>query len=278
MAVELKLEAVVKKRKKSALFAIRGDISRATYSGGIVLVAVIALLVWSVLSYGGYVNSTFLPTPGQVVKQFGIQLQNAVFWHNVGMSIFRVGAGFLLACLLGIPLGILAGTFRFAEALLVPPTEFIRYMPATAFIPLIMVWAGIGEWAKVIVIFIGCFFQLMLMVADNTRSVSNDLLQTSYTLGASRWQAIEKVLIPALLPDLMNTLRLIIGWAWTYLVVAELVAASSGLGFSIMKAQRFLNTDQIFVGIIVIGLLGLLTDRTFAYCHRRFFPWLEGGR
>ena len=141
-----------------------------------------------------------------------------------------------------------------------------------------MVWAGIGEWAKVIVIFLGCFFQLMLMVADNTRSVSNDLLQTSYTLGAKRWQVIEKVLIPALLPDLMNTMRLIIGWAWTYLVVAELVAASSGLGFSIMKAQRFLNTDQIFVGIIAIGLLGLLTDRTFAYCHQRFFPWLEGGR
>lgn len=272
------METAMKKRRKSTLFAIRGDINRKTYVSGIVLIICLAVAFWSVLSYGNMVNRTFLPTPDQVLRQFAIQLQSSIFWHHVGMSIFRVGAGFLLACLLGIPLGILAGTFRFAEALLVPPTEFIRYMPATAFIPLIMVWAGIGEWAKVIVIFIGCFFQLMLMVADNTRSVSNDLLQTSYTLGANRWQAIEKVLIPALLPDLMNTLRLIIGWAWTYLVVAELVAASSGLGFSIMKAQRFLNTDQIFVGIIAIGLLGLMTDRTFAYCHRRFFPWLEGGR
>ncbi|OPH60317.1 nitrate transport permease nrtB [Paenibacillus ferrarius] len=272
------METTIKKRRKSTLFAIRGDIHRRTYMSGVVLIVVLVLAFWSLLSYGNFVNRTFLPTPDQVLLQFVIQLQSAVFWHHVGISIFRVGAGFLLACLLGIPLGILAGTFRFAEALLVPPTEFIRYMPATAFIPLIMVWAGIGEWAKVIVIFIGCFFQLMLMVADNTRSVSNDLLQTSYTLGANRWQAIEKVLIPALLPDLMNTMRLIIGWAWTYLVVAELVAASSGLGFSIMKAQRFLNTDLIFVGIIAIGLLGLLTDRTFAYCHRRFFPWLEGGR
>ncbi|MCD1259754.1 ABC transporter permease [Paenibacillus athensensis] len=265
-------------RRRGKLFAIRGELSRRGYLSGVLLVVAAALLVWSALSYGGLVNRTFLPTPGQVLTQFIAQLGSSVFWHHVGISIFRVSMGFLLACLLGIPLGILAGTFRFAEALLVPPTEFIRYMPATAFIPLIMVWAGIGEWAKILVIFIGCFFQLLLMVADNTRAVSNDLLQTSYTLGASRWQAIEKVLIPALLPDLMNTLRLIIGWAWSYLVVAELVAASSGLGFAIMKAQRFLNTDLIFVGIIAIGLLGLLTDRIFAYCHRRFFPWQEGAR
>ncbi|MNQ96153.1 putative aliphatic sulfonates transport permease protein SsuC [compost metagenome] len=272
------MEMLVKKRRKSSLFAIRGEISRKTYMSGVVLMVGIALLFWSVMSYGEFVNRTFLPTPDQVLRQFGIQLQNPVFWDHVWISIFRVGGGFLLACLIGIPLGIVAGTYKFAESLVVPAAEFIRYMPATAFIPLIMVWAGIGEWAKILVIFLGCFFQLMLMVADNTRSVSNDLLQTSYTLGAKRWQVIEKVLIPALLPDLMNTLRLIIGWAWTYLVVAELVAASSGLGFSIMKAQRFLNTDQIFVGIIAIGLLGLLTDRTFAYCHKRFFPWLEGGR
>ncbi|UJF32250.1 ABC transporter permease [Paenibacillus hexagrammi] len=268
----------ITKKRRSSLFAIRGEISRKSYMSGILLVIVLFIILWSVLSYGELVNRTFLPAPGQVIKQFFIQVQTAVFWHHVGISMYRVGMGFLLACMLGIPLGILAGTFRFAESLIVPAAEFIRYMPATAFIPLIMVWAGIGEGAKILVIFIGCFFQLLLMVADNTRAVSNDLLQTSYTLGAGRWQAIEKVLIPALLPDLMNTMRLIIGWAWTYLVVAELVAASSGLGFSIMKAQRFLNTDIIFVGIIAIGILGLLTDRTFAYCHRRFFPWLEGGR
>lgn len=266
------------KSRKSRLTAIRADIGRRWYLSGVLLILVLALVLWSIMSYGNFVNRTFLPTPDQVLRQFAIQIQTPLFWHHVGISIYRVGMGFLLACLLGVPLGILAGTFRFAEAVLVPPTEFIRYMPATAFIPLIMVWAGIGESAKIIVIFIGCFFQLLLMVADNTRAVSNDLLQTSYTLGAGRWQAIERVLIPALLPDLMNTLRLIIGWAWTYLVVAELVAANSGLGFSIMKAQRFLNTDLIFVGIITIGLLGLLTDRIFAYCHRRFFPWLEGSR
>jgi NitT/TauT family transport system permease protein len=234
------------------------------------------LLIWSIMSYGNFVERTFLPTPDRVISQFGTQLVSSDFWGHVGISIFRVTMGFLLACILGIPLGVLAGTFRFAESIIVPPTEFIRYMPATAFVPLIMVWAGIGESAKILVIFVGCFFQLVLMVADNARAVSNDLLQVSYTMGATRWQVIERVLIPGLLPNLMNTLRLVIGWAWTYLVVAELVAANSGLGFMIMKAQRFLNTDIIFVGIFVIGLLGLITDRIFAFCHKRFFHWLEG--
>lgn len=264
--------------KKSSLFQIRGEISGKLYSLGVLSIFLMFILGWSILSYGNFVERTFLPTPDAVLVQLSAQLTSPGFWHHVGMSIYRVTMGFLLACLFAIPLGILAGTFRFAEALLVPPTEFIRYMPATAFIPLIMVWAGIGESAKILVIFIGCFFQLLLMVADNTRAVSNELLQVSYTLGAKKRQVIERVLIPALLPDLMNTLRLIIGWAWTYLVVAELVAANSGLGFAIMKAQRFLNTDIIFVGILAIGLLGLITDRIFAYCHRRFFPWLEGGR
>ncbi|MEW8985901.1 MAG: ABC transporter permease subunit, partial [Bacillus sp. (in: firmicutes)] len=141
----------------------------------------------------------------------------------------------------------------------------------------IMVWAGIGETAKILVIFIGCFFQLILMVADDTNRISKDLLYASYTLGANRKQVIFKVIIPALLPKLMTTLRLIMGWAWTYLVVAELVAANNGLGYFIMKAQRFLDTESIFVGIIVIGLLGLIIDRAFAIANKKLFPWVEGG-
>ncbi|WP_248925689.1 ABC transporter permease [Paenibacillus hamazuiensis] len=266
------------KKKRPRLFQIREEISKSWYSGGVAGAFVLLLVLWAVLSYGQLVERTFMPTPDQVFARFVEQMASGAFWDHVGISVFRVSMGFLLACLIGIPLGIAAGTFRLAEALIVPPTEFIRYMPATAFVPLIMVWAGIGETAKVLVIFVGCFFQLVLMVADNARAVSNDLLQVSYTMGAKRWQVFERVLIPALMPDLMNTLRLVLGWAWTYLVVAELVAASSGLGFAIMKAQRFLNTDIIFVGIIVIGLLGLITDRMFAYCHKRFFPWLEGVR
>lgn len=265
-------------KKRTRLFQIRGELSSSWYYGGIAGIFLLFVGIWAAASYGGLVERTFLPTPLQVAAQFGNQLSSHDFWVHIGMSVYRVTMGFLLACALGIPLGIMAGTFKFAEALVVPPTEFIRYMPATAFVPLIMVWAGIGETAKIAVIFVGCFFQLVLMVADNTRSVSNELLQVSYTLGAKKLQIFDRVLIPALLPDLMNTLRLVIGWAWTYLVVAELVAANNGLGFAIMKAQRFLNTDVIFVGIIVIGLLGLITDRVFAVCHKRLFHWAEGAR
>ncbi|MBW7461461.1 ABC transporter permease subunit, partial [Paenibacillus sepulcri] len=151
------------------------------------------LLVWSLLSYTEAVNPVFLPKPHEVLLELIHQLGTATYWHHIGISLFRVTSGFVLACIIGIPIGIFAGTFKFGEAFVEPPMEFIRYMPAVAFIPLIMVWAGIGEWAKILLIFIGCFFQLVLMVADNTRRVSHDLLQASFTLGAGRWKAIETV-------------------------------------------------------------------------------------
>ncbi|MBM7569324.1 ABC transporter permease [Paenibacillus sacheonensis] len=261
------------RRRKPHRFQIFKEIGGRPFAFTAGLSFVLMLALWAVLSYTKAVNPVFLPTPSQVMAEMTKQLSSGEYWNFIGISVFRVSAGFVLACIVGIPLGIFAGTFKYAEALVEPPMEFIRYMPAVAFIPLIMVWAGIGEWAKILLIFIGCFFQLVLMVADNTRRVSADLLQASFTLGAGRWKAIETVLIPAIQPQLMNTLRLILGWAWTYLVVAELVAANSGLGYAIMKAQRFLNTDQIFVGIIVIGLLGLISDRIFAFLNRRLFPW-----
>jgi NitT/TauT family transport system permease protein len=253
---------------------IFSDIAPGVYTSVAIGSFVLVIAIWALASYGEWVNPTFLPQPGIVFQRFFELLNEKIYWHHIGISVFRVMAGFLLACAIGIPLGILAGTFRVAEAFIEPLSEFIRYMPAVAFIPLIMIWAGIGEWAKILVIFIGCFFQLILMVASDTRKVPHELVQASYTLGANRRRVIETIIIPALGPHLMTTLRLTLGWAWTYLVVAELVAVNSGLGYAIMKAQRFLNTDQIFVGIIVIGLLGLLSDRLFAFANKRLFPWL----
>ncbi|MEB3103374.1 ABC transporter permease [Ferviditalea candida] len=271
---ESELRDVRPRNRKSKHWEIHRDIHQRLFLMLSLGSFLFVLLLWSLLSYSEAVNQTFLPKPHQVVVEFFQLLGTSIYWGHIGISMFRVTAGFLLACAIGIPLGIFAGTFKVGEAIVEPLMEFVRYMPAVAFIPLIMVWAGIGEWAKVLVIFIGSFFQLVLMVADNTRKVPDDLLQASYTLGGSRWQVIETVLIPSMLPSLMNTLRLILGWAWTYLVVAELVAVNSGLGYAIMKAQRFLNTDQIFVGIIVIGLLGLISDRIFAFVNKRLFPWV----
>lgn len=262
------------KRRKPHRMQIFKDIGSRSFGITAGSSFLLLLLLWSALSYTEAVNPIFLPKPHEVLAEMIHLLGTSDYWHHIGISVFRVMGGFLLACVIGIPIGIFAGTFKFGEAFVEPPMEFIRYMPAVAFIPLIMVWVGIGEWAKVTLIFIGCFFQLVLMVADNVRRVPHDLVQASFTLGASRWKVIETVLLPAIQPQLMHTLRLILGWAWTYLVVAELVAVNSGLGYAIMKAQRYLNTDQIFVGIIIIGLLGLISDRIFALMNKRFFPWV----
>jgi len=185
-----------------------------------------------------------------------------------------VVAGFALSAVIALPLGLLIGSFRSVQALLEPLTDFIRYMPAVAFIPLVMLWVGIDEASKIAIIFIGTFFQMVLMVAEDVRRVPSAQVEAAQTMGATRAELIEKVIFPSAKPALLDTLRITMGWAWTYLVVAELVAANSGLGYAVLRAQRFLQTDTIFAGIIVIGLIGLLTDQLFRWLHRRAFPWL----
>jgi NitT/TauT family transport system permease protein len=137
-----------------------------------------------------------------------------------------------------------------------------------------MLWVGIEESSKIAIIWIGTFFQMLLMMAEDVRRVPQAQIEAAQTMGATRSEVIEKVIFQSAKPALMDTLRVTMGWAWTYLVVAELVAANSGLGYSILKAQRFLQTDKIFVGIILIGLIGLVMDQMFRFAHRKAFPWL----
>jgi NitT/TauT family transport system permease protein len=148
-------------------------------------------------------------------------------------------------------------------------------MPAVAFIPLVMLWVGIDEGSKVLIIFIGTFFQMVLMVAEDVRRVPMAQIEAAQTMGANRSEIVKLVILPSAKPALLDTLRITCGWAWTYLVVAELVAANSGLGYAILKAQRYMHTDKIFAGILLIGLIGLLTDQAFRWLHRRAFPWMR---
>jgi NitT/TauT family transport system permease protein len=185
-----------------------------------------------------------------------------------------VVTGWALSAALALPLGLLIGSYRGVQALLEPLTDFIRYMPAVAFIPLVMLWFGIEESSKVAVIFIGTFFQMVLMVAEDVKRVPMSQIEAAQTMGATRRELLEQVILPSAKPALLDTLRVTMGWAWTYLVVAELVAANSGLGYSILKAQRYLQTDQIFAGIVLIGAIGLAMDQGFRWLHRRAFPWL----
>lgn len=256
-------------------FRLRKEISKKRYMASGILTFVIIFLIWIVLCASGVVKEMFLPSPAKVLKDIIETAKDGTLWANMGYSIFRITMGFIIASLVGIPLGILAGSFKSFEAIISPICEFIRYMPVPAFVPLVMVWCGIGEGAKITIVFLGCFFQVVLMIADDARSVPDDLLSSSYTLGTTRWSTITKVLIPAMLPKMMMTLRMMIGWGWTYLTVAELVASNSGLGYSILKAQRFLHTESIFSGILIIGILGLITDRMFAFAIKKMFPWAE---
>jgi NitT/TauT family transport system permease protein len=172
-----------------------------------------------------------------------------------------------------VPLGILMGSYRIVQSALEPTVNFTRYLPVTSMIPLLILWVGIGLNEKIAVIFIGTFFQQIVMIADTAGQVPNELLNAAYTLGAKRFQVLTRVLLPATLPGVMDTLRVTMGWAWTYLVVAELVASNSGLGYMSMQAMRGLHADLIFVAILVIGILGMITDQLFKLAKRVFLPW-----
>lgn len=262
-------------KRNTGAFQLRKDISKKQYSIAAVMTFVMIFIIWLLLCKSGKIKPIFLPAPLKVVRDIAQGAVDGSLWMNIGYSVFRITMGFIISVAIGVPLGILAGSFKPLEAVIAPVCEFIRYMPVPAFVPLVMVWCGIGEWAKIMIVFLGCFFQLVLMIADDTRSVPDDLLASSYTLGTRRWTTITKVLIPAAAPQMMLTLRMMIGWGWTYLTVAELVASSSGLGYSILKAERFLHTESIFSGILVIGTLGLITDRLFAFAIKKMFPWEE---
>ncbi len=233
------------------------------------------LVVWAILTYGGLIDPLFLPSPGRVFEAGYDLFADLSFSTDILNSVYRVMAGFLLAAVIGVPLGLVMGTFKAAEAFTEPVVGFIRYMPASAFIPLFILWLGIGDVEKVAIIFVGSFFQLVLMVAVVAKNVHKDMLETAYTLGARRFQVIRKVLLPASMPGIVDTLRIIIGWAWTYIIVAELVASASGIGYMIISSQRMLRTANIIFGILTIGMLGLITDYFFKWLYRRLFPWMD---
>ena len=233
------------------------------------------LVVWAILTYGGVIDPLFLPSPGRVFEAGYDLFSELSFSTDILNSVYRVMAGFLLAAVIGVPLGLIMGTFKAAEAFTEPVVGFIRYMPASAFIPLFILWLGIGDVEKIAIIFVGSFFQLVLMVAVVAKNVHKDMLETAYTLGAKRFQVIRKVLLPASMPGIVDTLRIIVGWAWTYIIVAELVASASGIGYMIISSQRMLRTANIIFGILTIGMLGLITDYFFKWLYRRLFPWMD---
>jgi len=261
--------------RRHGLFALRGELSARAY--GSIAVAVFALLftAWSTLSYGGLVSPLFLPTPSRVLDA-GLELaRNGELLRDLWASNVRIVSGFLLATAVSLPLGLLMGNIRFFAALIEPLLGFVRYLPVPAFIPLLILYTGIDETPKLLVIFIGAVVQMALMIADATKQTASELLRAALTLGASRRELFLRVIWPSSLPRIVDVLRLNLGWSWTYLVVAEMVAAGEGLGYRILKAQRFLRVDVIFFYLLVIGVLGVSSDLLFRVVQRRRFPWAE---
>ena len=229
--------------------------------------------LWALVTLGGYVSATFLADPITMIHDGWLLLTKFGFAHDIAMTIWRVVGGFVLASVIAVPIGIMMGAYKPVEAFLEPFVSFARYLPASAFVPLLILWAGIGETQKLLVIFIGSFFQIILMISFSVAHTRRDLVEAAYTLGSSNTGVVFRVLIPATAPDIAETLRLVLGWAWTYVIVAELIGSSSGIGHMIIESQALLATGQIIFGILVIGIIGLISDFVFKMINRHFFAW-----
>ncbi|MER8479853.1 ABC transporter permease [Mesorhizobium sp. M1163] len=234
---------------------------------------VLFVVFWAWITLGGHVNRIFLADPLSMLRDGWRLLVEDRFWLDILITIWRVFGGFLMAAIVAVPLGIVMGAWKPVEAFLEPFVSFARYLPASAFIPLLILWAGVGELEKLLVIFVGSVFQIILIIAVKVGGTRRDLVEAAYTLGSSDNGIVRRVIMPANAPEIAETLRLVLGWAWTYVIVAELIGSSSGIGYMIINSQSRLATGQIIFGIIVIGLIGLLSDFAFKALNRWLFPW-----
>lgn len=235
----------------------------------------IPLVLWSVLSYTGLVSSMLLPTPTAVVKAAIVMFSEENLWLDIAASFGRVLGGFGAAAAIGIPIGIAMGTFTSMESFFSPIVGTMRYMPVSAFIPLVIIWFGLGELGKVVMIFLGIVFYNAMMIADAVKFIPSELINAAYTLGAKQKDIVLKVILPASVPSILDTLRVNVAGAWNFLVISELIAADKGLGFRIVKAQRFVQTDKVLAIVVIIGIIGLLLDYNFKQMARWLVPWSE---
>jgi NitT/TauT family transport system permease protein len=242
-----------------------------------------AIELGKVAPQGIRVNPVYLPAPDQVFlalytsfttepKRRSEQWLHESLWHSITIIFW----GFTLSSLVGIPLGILCGAYSVMSRLFEPFIEFFRYFPAPAFGALAVAILGIHDAPKVAIIFIGTFFQQVLIVANTTRMIDPALIEAARTLGASRPVVLFRVVVPGVLPELFKDSRILLGWAWTYLIVAELIGTSSGITWFITQQARYKNFDNVFAAIMMIGLIGLATDVILSRFGRRLFRWQKG--
>src|SRR3954454_17795035 len=233
-------------------------------------------LLWLLATSNAWVKPIFLPSPGDEWSRMVELAKGGELWDDTRVSVTRILIGFLIATAMAIPIGVLIGPSRFWEAAFEPLVDFVRYMPVVAFVPLTILWAGTDDTQKFVIIWIGTFFQQVLLIMDNVKRVPLDFVDIGRTLGLKDRSILARIVVPSAAPGIWDSMRISLGWAWTWLVLAELVAATSGLGYRINTAQRFFQTDTIIAYILVLGLLGLVFDQVMKLIGRRMFRYVAG--
>jgi len=259
--------------KPTVFWRIAEDIPQRLKWALMVMSVLLPFLLWWAIASTGWINDKFLPTPAMVTTSLLNLWQEGYLLSDTLASFLRVSAGFLLAALVSIPMGIGMGAFPSVRSLLEPLIGIVRYMPAPAFIPLLVIYLGLGEEPKIALIFIGTVFFNTLMIMDAVKFVPKELIETTYTLGGDRRQVLLQVITPYVIPSIFDTLRVNMAASWNLVIVAELVAADSGLGKRIAISQKFFQTDDIFACLIVLGLIGFILDLSLQAAMRMTCQW-----
>ena len=271
--------AAVFKPPRERFLSVLGTVS-TNQSIGLGLVGVV--LFFSIWEIGHLLTpelqQKFLPGVIEVVGEIAYLIQEKGFVGDIGKSLYRIYVSFFVACMVAIPLGLFMGCFIKLRVLINPMVGGLRYLPAASFVPLLLVYLGPTDTAKMALLFLGCVFFLIALILDNVLAVPRELIESAQTMGASRRHIVFRVTLPAAAPQIVDSMRNMIAVSWTYLVIAEIVAATDGIGAVMMRGAKFLHIDIIMAGILTIGVLGVLTDMLFRFARRLLFPYLYARR
>ena len=271
--------AAVFKPPRERFLSVLGTVS-TNQSIGLGLVGVV--LFFSIWEIGHLLTpelqQKFLPGVFEVVGEIAYLIHEKGFVGDIGKSLYRIYVSFFVACMVAIPLGLFMGCFIKLRVLINPMVGGLRYLPAASFVPLLLVYLGPTDTAKMALLFLGCVFFLVALILDNVLAVPRELVESAQTMGASRRHIVFRVTLPAAAPQIVDSMRNMIAVSWTYLVIAEIVAATDGIGAVMMRGAKFLHIDIIMAGILTIGVLGVLTDMLFRFARRLLFPYLYARR
>ena len=277
-ALQAKDPTAARAASKEPLWGLRTSLPRSLRLPFAFAMPALVVVAWVILTAGEHpiVEPLFLPSPVAVIQStLDMLLNERTLLPAIWASTVRIVVSFLAASLVALPLGILMGAFEPINRLMEPLMAPLRYMPISAFIPLLILWFGINESQKIAFLFLGVFVYLLPVVVTAVRAVPEELVQTALTLGASRLQVVFTVLIPAALPDIFDSFRVMNAISWTYVILAEFVNARNGLGVLIQLAGNHLKTAQVFSGILIIGVIGLGTDALIRGINNVLFRWRE---